>query len=241
MRELFTRGLRGEAQKETEIGPVPESWTSSPLGLPRTYRNGSTPKKTVPEYWPAAHIHGGNERRSLRPRNLRGRQFVTARSARRMPFAAHQAGRGAARNHGPRENVGALALFSRSRLPSTDMRLCRDRHLSGPIRHSCAVTLKRSMNICVKSALVVAAPGRAQLAIRSARPSDPTSPTSTSRREIVDILDAIDRKIDLHQAQAGGPRRAVQALLHKLMTGEIRVADLDLSRSEARRKPEAAA
>ena len=26
MRTLFTRGLRGEAQKETEIGPVPESW-----------------------------------------------------------------------------------------------------------------------------------------------------------------------------------------------------------------------
>src|SRR5690606_14091659 len=27
MRELFTRGLRGEPQKDTEIGPVPESWT----------------------------------------------------------------------------------------------------------------------------------------------------------------------------------------------------------------------
>ena len=26
MRKLFTYGLRGEAQKETEIGPVPESW-----------------------------------------------------------------------------------------------------------------------------------------------------------------------------------------------------------------------
>ena len=26
MRELFTRGLRGESQKETEIGLVPESW-----------------------------------------------------------------------------------------------------------------------------------------------------------------------------------------------------------------------
>lgn len=26
MRALFTKGLRGEAQKETEIGPVPESW-----------------------------------------------------------------------------------------------------------------------------------------------------------------------------------------------------------------------
>ena len=31
MRELFTRGLRGEAQKETEIGLMPESWSVQPL------------------------------------------------------------------------------------------------------------------------------------------------------------------------------------------------------------------
>ena len=30
MRALFTRGLRGEAQKETEIGPVPDSWVLTP-------------------------------------------------------------------------------------------------------------------------------------------------------------------------------------------------------------------
>ena len=29
MHTLFTRGLRGEAQKETEIGPLPESWKTS--------------------------------------------------------------------------------------------------------------------------------------------------------------------------------------------------------------------
>ena len=32
MQTLFTRGLRGEAQKETEIGPVPESWVCNELG-----------------------------------------------------------------------------------------------------------------------------------------------------------------------------------------------------------------
>ena len=32
MQRLFTRGLRGEAQKETEIGPVPESWDVGTLG-----------------------------------------------------------------------------------------------------------------------------------------------------------------------------------------------------------------
>ena len=32
MRTLFTRGLRAEAQKETEIGPVPESWEIAAIG-----------------------------------------------------------------------------------------------------------------------------------------------------------------------------------------------------------------
>ena len=32
MRELFTRGLRGEAQKDSEIGPLPESWEVLRLG-----------------------------------------------------------------------------------------------------------------------------------------------------------------------------------------------------------------
>ena len=31
MHTLFTRGLRGEAQKETEIGPMPEGWDVVPL------------------------------------------------------------------------------------------------------------------------------------------------------------------------------------------------------------------
>src|SRR5262249_41378321 len=32
MHKLFTQGLRGEPQKETEIGPVPGSWDLRPLG-----------------------------------------------------------------------------------------------------------------------------------------------------------------------------------------------------------------
>lgn len=51
MRELFTCGLRGEAQRETEIGLVPESWAVVPLGLLGKIGNGSTPKKSILEYW----------------------------------------------------------------------------------------------------------------------------------------------------------------------------------------------
>jgi type I restriction enzyme S subunit len=57
----------------------------------------------------------------------------------------------------------------------------------------------------------------------------PLPPTFDEQREIVAILDAIDRKIDLHHRKRAVLDDLFKALLHKLMTGEIRVADLDLS------------
>lgn len=40
MGKLFTEGLRGEKQKETEIGLVPESWEVAPLGKYANIKNG---------------------------------------------------------------------------------------------------------------------------------------------------------------------------------------------------------
>ena len=54
-------------------------------------------------------------------------------------------------------------------------------------------------------------------------------PTLDEQREIVAVLDAIDRKIDLHRKKRAVLEELFKALLHKLMTGEIRVDELDLS------------
>jgi type I restriction enzyme S subunit len=54
-------------------------------------------------------------------------------------------------------------------------------------------------------------------------------PTLDEQREIVQILDAIDRKISLHQRKRTVLEDLFKVLLHKLITGELRVADLDLS------------
>src|SRR3546814_16512547 len=51
MQRLFTHGLRGEPLKDTEIGPMPESWTVASLGDFGRIGNGSTPKKTNHVYW----------------------------------------------------------------------------------------------------------------------------------------------------------------------------------------------
>jgi type I restriction enzyme M protein len=59
--------------------------------------------------------------------------------------------------------------------------------------------------------------------------------------EIVTILDAIDRKIDLHKKKRSVLEDLFKTLLHKLMTGEIRAADLDLSALSPASTAEAAA
>ena len=55
---------------------------------------------------------------------------------------------------------------------------------------------------------------------------------AVEQQEIIDILDAIDQKIDLHRRKKAVLEELFKSLLHKLMTGEVRVDDLDLSALE---------
>lgn len=75
----------------------------------------------------------------------------------------------------------------------------------------------------------------------------PCPPTLDEQREIVAVLEAIDRKIDLHRRKRAVLDELFKVLLHKLMTGEIRVSDLDLlalsagSAATPKKTPEVAA
>jgi type I restriction enzyme S subunit len=51
MHKLFTEGLRNEPQKQTEIGPVPESWEVVKLSDVCRFQSGGTPSKQNPEFW----------------------------------------------------------------------------------------------------------------------------------------------------------------------------------------------
>ena len=53
-------------------------------------------------------------------------------------------------------------------------------------------------------------------------------PALDEQHEVVAILDAIDHKIDLHRRKRAVLEELFKALLHKLMTGEVRVGELDL-------------
>jgi len=51
MQKLFSEGFRGEPQKETEIGLVPESWGVVPLSDVCRFQSGGTPSKQNPDFW----------------------------------------------------------------------------------------------------------------------------------------------------------------------------------------------
>lgn len=56
MHKLFTEGLRNEPQKQTEIGPVPESWEVCKVGDVAKIQSGGTPTREDAENWNAGTI-----------------------------------------------------------------------------------------------------------------------------------------------------------------------------------------
>ncbi|MBI4026087.1 MAG: restriction endonuclease subunit S [Verrucomicrobia bacterium] len=56
LHQLFTQGLRGEPQKQTEIGLVPQSWEVVRLGDVAKLQSGGTPARDKLEYWNGGDI-----------------------------------------------------------------------------------------------------------------------------------------------------------------------------------------
>ena len=77
LHKLFTEGLRGEPQKQTEIGLVPESWELVPLGSLAKVGNGSTPKRDKAGYWHAGTIPWLNSTKIHERFITEADQFVT--------------------------------------------------------------------------------------------------------------------------------------------------------------------
>lgn len=57
MEKLFSEGLRGEKQKETEIGLIPESWEIKGTGEIAKLQSGGTPSRKNESYWKNGNIN----------------------------------------------------------------------------------------------------------------------------------------------------------------------------------------
>lgn len=226
MLQLFARGLRGEAQKETEIGPMPVSWSPQTILQLCEIWSGGTPRKSIAEYWNGdiPWVSG----KDLKSPALD--DAIDHVSAAGVEAASRLAPKGAVlllvRGMGLAKDL-PVAVINRPMAFNQDIKALVSRGgYSGQFLRSAIYVGKERL----LSQIVPSAHGTMTLNLNDvetfkiACPSDPGEAT-----EIASLLDALDRKIKLHQQKRTVLEGLFTSLLHKLMIGELRAADLDLS------------
>ncbi len=238
MRVLFTRGLRGEPQKETEIGPVPESWNARTILELCDILSGGTPRKSIAEYWRGdiPWVSGKDLKTPALDDTI---DHITNEG---VEAGSRIAPDGAVlilvRGMGLAKDL-PVAVINRPMAFNQDVKalVLRGDFDGRFLRSAIYVNKERLL-----SQIVPSAHGTMTLNLNDIETFKVACPNdSTEAEEIVAILDAIDRKIDLHRRKRAVLGELFKALLHKLMTGEIRVADLDLSALEPKKATEVAA
>lgn len=230
MHKLFTEGLRGERQKQTEIGPVPESWEVKPLGslLREPIKNGHSAKATSNKDGIRTLTLTAVTRRDFSEANTK----ITSADSRRVSNLWLVPGDILIERANTPEYVGLAALYEGSEhyaiYPDLMMRIRVQNERVEPY---------------FLAEFLVTSPCRAyfQRNARSTAGNFPKIdqgtvekvlvpvPTLDEQKDIVAALRSAQQKRDLHAARCVALTSLFRTLLHQLMTAQIRVHDLDLS------------
>ena len=241
MQLLFTCGLRGEVQNKTEIGPVPKSWHVGQLGQ---FADVVSTRMVYTELEAVQQPVGEDTVRVLGVKvadmNLPGNEVEMRAAILERTMTKASAEHCCAP---PRTIIfpkrGAAIATNKKRISSTWTVF--DPNVIGIVAGNCLDQDFLFQWFQIFDLRTITEPGPTpQINKKNLRPLIIPIPTTLKeQREIVTILDAIDRKVDLHRRKRAVLDDLFKTLLHKLTTGEIRVAELDFStftseRSETR-------
>ena len=231
MHSLFTRGLRGESQKDTEIGPVPESWGVVDFASVREKLQYGTSVRCTYEV---------SDRPVLRIPNIEP-QRVNSKDLKYCALTGDAAAKYELkdgdlifiRTNGVLDRLGSCVVYDGSPVNALFASyLIRAKLKPGFIvpRFAESFFCSEVGTSIVSERAISASDGKFNLntaAIDSLLL--PLPPTLKEQQEVVEIIDAIDRKIDLHRRKfAVLEEELFKALLHGLMTGSIGVGELYL-------------
>ena len=234
MRELFTRGLRGEPQKETEIGSVPESWELASIDAHHAVVSGGTPPRGNHAFWLGGTIPWVKTTEVDYCVITETEEHITPLGLENSAAKLLPAGTVLMAMYGQGVTRGKVAILG----------------IEAACNQACAAITPKDGAVLPRylyhfltwryDAIRSLAHGGQQqnLNLEIVRQLPVVYPHAhDEQREIVAILDAIDRKIELHRKKRAVLEELFKALLHKLMTGEIRVDALDLSALQAHAEP----
>ena len=227
MRSLFTHGLHDEVQKITSIGPVPESWVIKPINAHFSVVSGGTPSRSTPAYWTGGVIPWVKTtevdycviRETKEHITQDGLDSSTAKLLPPGTLLLAMYGQGVTRGKVAILGIEATCNQACAAIMSLDDNVVDTKYLYHfltfryeEIRRLAHGGQQQNLNLDIVRSFPIARPGG-----------------STEQGKIVTILDALDKKVDLHQRKRTLLDNLFRTLLHKLMIGDIRMANLDLS------------
>jgi type I restriction enzyme S subunit len=226
MQILFTRGLRGEVQQQSEIGLVPESWEVSPLETRFLVVSGGTPSRDVASYWENGKIPWVKTTEVNYCTISSTEECITEDSLKNSAAKLLPAGTLLMAMYGQgitRGKVAVLGIEAACNQACAAMRPLSEAVVPRYLYHFLTYRYdeirllahggqQQNLNLEIVRGLPIAWP-----------------PDAAEQDEIAAALDVIDRKIDLQRRKRSVLDDLFKALLHKLMNGEIRVGQLDLS------------
>ena len=230
MTRLFTRGLKGENQKETEIGLVPASWASESLGTRHVVVSGGTPSRGTSAFWTDGSIPWAKTTEVDYCVISETEEHITQQGLKSSAAKLLPPGTLLMAMYGQGVTRGKVAILG----------------IEAACNQACAAISPKDKTVLPQylyhflawryEAIRSLAHGGQQqnLNLEIVRDLPLSYPLiEEEQREIVAILDAIDHKAALHRQKRAVLEELFQSLLHKLMTGELRIDDLDLSALQA--------
>lgn len=225
MRELFSRGLRQEAQKESELGPIPQSWEVATTDKHFAVVSGGTPSRSNAAYWIGGTIPWVKTTEVNYSVITEAEEYITQAGLNGSAAKMLQPGTLLMAMYGQGVTRGKVAILGieascnqacAAITPTDDEVAPRYLYHYLTSRYDAIRSLahggqQQNLNLDIVRKIGIAVP-----------------PTIDEQQEIVEILDALDSKTDLHRRKRAVLDQLFKSLLHKLMTGEISVDDLDL-------------
>jgi type I restriction enzyme S subunit len=224
MRQLFTHGLRNESQKETDDGIIPKSWVMQSIRTNAKLIAGGTPARGVKEFWTGGTIPWvktgevnycviNNAEEKITPLGL---DNSAAKILPKGSLLIAMYGQGITRG-----KVAILGIDAATNqacagiIPTTDklkplflyyyLTFSYDR-----LRSFSHGAQQQNLNAELVGSFKVPQ-------------ADPDE-----QAEIAAVLQAIDRKISVHERRSAALSDLFQTLLYQLMTAQIRVDKLDI-------------
>jgi type I restriction enzyme, S subunit len=225
MHKLFTEGTRSEPLKQTEIGPVPESWRESRLGNIARFSSGGTPSREVKEYWEGGIIPWVKTTEINYSTITATEEKITPVGLDNSSAKIFPAGTLLIAMYGQgvtRGRVGILGINAATNQACAAITPLSNELLTGFLYYFLEFHYEHLRQRGHGA-------NQTNLSMTLLKHFPIFYPRSDDQQSICKALGEIDAKIAMHKRASKTCSALFRTLLHQLMTAQIRVHDLDLS------------